>query len=111
MSEIVEDSDRAYFDAVAEIFIGLRGSPLLISPADWHVARRWRREGIPLDLVRRVLEEVFAKRKERGARGKLSSLRYCAPAVEAAWADLRALTAPAHRVEAPVFEVAPRLAA
>jgi hypothetical protein len=111
MSAIAEDSDRTYFEAVEEIFIGLRGSPLLVSPADWHVVRRWHREGIPLDLVRRTLEEVFEKRKERGARGKLSSLRYCAPAVEAAWADLKELTAPAHRVEAPAFEVASRLAA
>ena len=106
-----EDSDHAYFQAVEEIFVELRGSPLLLSPADWQVARRWHREGVPLDLVRSALEEVFAKRKERGAKGKISSLRYCAPAVEAAWADLRELTAPARRAEAPAFEVAPRLAA
>ncbi|HET9211608.1 MAG TPA: hypothetical protein VFR03_14465 [Thermoanaerobaculia bacterium] len=106
-----EDSDHAYFQAVEEIFVELRGAPLLLSPADWQVARRWHREGVPLDLVRSTLEAVFAKRKERGAKGKISSLRYCAPAVEAAWADLRELTAPAHRAEAPAFEVAPRLAA
>ena len=63
-------------------------------PADWQVARRWHQEGVPLDLVGARLEEVFAKRKERGAKGKISSLRYCAPAVEAAWADLRELTVP-----------------
>ncbi|HYO16432.1 MAG TPA: hypothetical protein VE685_24815 [Thermoanaerobaculia bacterium] len=106
-----EDSDHAYFRAVEEIFVALRGSPLLLSPADWQVARRWHREGVPLDLVRRTLEEVFAKRKERGAKGKISSLRYCAPAIDAAWADLRELTAPGHRAEAPAFEVPPRLAA
>ncbi len=104
-----EDSDHAYFQAIEEIFVELRGAPLLLSPADWQVARRWRREGVPLDLVRSTLEEVFAKRKERGAKGKISSLRYCAPAVEVAWADLRELTAPARRAEAPAFEVAPRL--
>jgi hypothetical protein len=107
----LEDSDHAYFQAVEEIFVALRGAPLLLSPADWQVARRWHREGVPLDLVRSTLEEVFAKRKERGAKGRISSLRYCAPAVEAAWADLRELTAPARRAEAPAFEVAPRLAA
>jgi hypothetical protein len=107
----VEASDHAYFQAVEEIFVELRGAPLLLSPADWQVARRWHREGVPLDLVRSTLEEVFAKRKERGAKGKISSLRYCAPAVEAAWAALRELTAPARRAEAPAFEVAPRLAA
>jgi hypothetical protein len=107
----VEGSDHAYFQAVEEIFVELRGAPLLLSPADWQVARRWHREGVPLELVRSTLEEVFAKRKERGAKGKISSLRYCAPAVEAAWADVRELTAPARRAEAPTFEVVPRLQA
>jgi len=105
------DPDHSYFQAIEEIFVELRGAPLLLSPADWQVARRWHQEGVPLDLVRSTLGEVFARRKERGAKGKISSLRYCAPAVEAAWADLKELTAPAHRVEAPAFEVAPRLAA
>ncbi|HEY4591704.1 MAG TPA: hypothetical protein VIJ61_04810 [Thermoanaerobaculia bacterium] len=107
----VEEPPHAYFQAIEEIFVQLRGAPLLLSPADWQVARRWHREGVPLDLVRSTLEEVFAKRKERGAKGKISSLRYCAPAIEAAWADLRELTAPARRAEPPAFEVAPRLAA
>ncbi|HTG36067.1 MAG TPA: hypothetical protein VLB76_24350 [Thermoanaerobaculia bacterium] len=105
------EPDHSYFQAIEEIFVELRGAPLLLSPADWQVARRWHQEGVPLDLVRSTLREVFARRKERGAKGKISSLRYCAPAVEAAWADLKELTAPAHRVEAPAFEVASRLAA
>src|SRR3954447_12505200 len=105
------DPDHAYFQAVEEIFVELRGAPLLLSPADYQVARRWHREAVPLDLVRRTLEEVFAKRKERGAKGKISSLRYCAPAVEAAWGELKELTAPGQRAAAPAFDVAPRLAA
>lgn len=103
------DEDHAYFQAVEEIFVRLRGAPLLLSPADWQVARRWHREGVPLDLVRRALEEVFEKRKERGAKGKISSLRYCAPAVEAAWADTRELIAPGERLEAPPFDPSARL--
>lgn len=105
------DEDHAYFQAIEEIFVRLRGSPLLLSPADWQVARRWHRDGVPLDLVRRALEEVFAKRKERGAKGKISSLRYCASAVEAAWEDLRELTAPGERLEAPAFDPSSRLQA
>lgn len=105
------DEDHAYFQAVEEIFVRLRGAPLLLSPADWQVARRWHRDGVPLDLVRRALEEVFAKRQERGAKGKISSLRYCAPAVEAAWAGLRELTAPGERLEAPAFDASLRLQA
>ncbi len=113
MSSPIEtvDSDHAYFQAIEETFVELRGAPLLLSPVDWQVARRWHQEGVPLDLVRQTLEEVFARRTERKAKGKISSLRYCGPAIEAAWANLRELTAPGHRVEAPAFEVAPRLAA
>jgi len=106
-----EDPDHAYFQAIEEVFVRLRGAPLLLSPADWQVARRWHRDGVPLELVRGALEEVFARRKERGAKGRISSLRYCAPAVEAAWAELQDLTAPGRRAAAPALEVAPRLAA
>lgn len=104
-----DDTDHAYFQAVEEIFVQLRGAPLLLSPQDWQVASRWHQEGVPLDLVRRVLEEVFAKRKERGTKGKINSLRYCAPAVEAAWADLRELTAPGERAEAAPLDIPGRL--
>lgn len=105
------DEDHSYFQAIEEIFVRLRGAPLLLSPADWQVARRWHRDGVPLGLVRRALEEVFAKRKERGAKGRISSLRYCAPAVEAAWAELRELTAPGERLEAPELDPSLRLEA
>ena len=101
--------DHLYFQGIEEIFVRLRGAPLLLSPADWQVASRWHREGVPLDLIGRVLEEVFAKRQERGTKGKINSLRYCAPAVEAAWADLRELTAPGERTEAAPLDIATRL--
>ncbi len=106
-----EVSDHAYFQAIEEKFVELRGAPLLLSPVDWQVASRWHREGVPLELVTRTLEELFARRKERGAKGRISSLRYCVPAVEAAWGDLRELVAPGRRPPAPAFEAAPRLAA
>jgi len=103
--------DHAYFLAIEDHFVRLRGAPLLLSPADWQVARRWHRQGIPLELVRRALEEVFARRRERGAKGRISSLRYCAPAVEEAWSERSELTAPGTRVEAEAFDDASRLAA
>lgn len=109
MTQDEEPGDHAYFQAIEEIFVHLRGAPLLLSPADWQVASRWHQEGVPLDLVRQSLEEVFAKRKERGAKGRINSLRYCAPAVEAAWADLRELTAPGERGQAPALDIPGRL--
>src|SRR5262249_19899123 len=79
---------------------GPRGPPPLWSAVDWRAPRRWQREGVPLDLVRNAMAEVFAKRKERGAKGRISSLRYCAPAVEAAWEHLAELAAAGRRESA-----------
>ena len=87
----------AYFRAIEDAFVRLRGAPLLLSPTDFQVASRWQREGVPLGLVLATLEEVFAKRRERGARGRINSLRYCAPAVEDAWAEVQELQGPARR--------------
>jgi hypothetical protein len=86
-----QGDDRAWFRTIEETFIRLRGAPLLLSPADWQVARGWREEGIPLRLILDTLEQLFVQRAERGARGRVNSLRYCAPAVEAAWRDMRQL--------------------
>jgi hypothetical protein len=106
-----EDGDHAYFQAIEDHFVGLRGAPLLLSPVDWQVARRWHRQEIPLAVVRRALDDLFARRRERGARGRVSSLRYCVPAVEAAWADHADLAAPGARGKAEPFDTAGRLAA
>ncbi len=104
-------SDHAYFQAIEELFVRLRGAPLLLSPADWQVAARWRREGVPLSLVQRVIEEVFARRAARGARGRIQSLRYCEEPVDVAWAEIQSLTGPGRRLEVEPLDVAARLAA
>ena len=50
-------------------------------------------------------------RAERGAAGKIQSLRYCAPAVEAAWQEVEAMTVGGRRRQAPAVDVGARLAA
>jgi len=100
---------RAYFQAIETLFIELRGAPLLLSPADWKVAKGWYEEGIPLELVERTLREIFARREERGTADKVRTLRFCRKAVEKAWREHRELQAPAARREAPAFELEPRL--
>lgn len=91
--------DQTYFQRIEETFIRLRGAPLLLSPADWRVAQGWRQQGVPLALVLATLEEVFAARAARGGRGRVNSLRYVAPAVEAAWEQARELQASSAAVE------------
>jgi hypothetical protein len=103
--------DYAYFRAIEDRFIGLRGSPLLLSPSDFRIAQRWHRRGVPLTLIERILPEVFARRAERGgARGKVYGLRYCAPAIESAWEEIQELQAPGEReTAAPALDVPARL--
>jgi hypothetical protein len=103
--------DYAYFRAIEDRFIGLRGSPLLLSPSDFRIAQRWHRRGVPLALIERILPEVFARRAERaGARGKVYGLRYCAPAIESAWEEIQELQAPGEReTAAPALDVPARL--
>lgn len=102
--------DHAYFLAIEEAFIGLRGAPLLLSPADWQVASRWHREGIPLDVVLETLEEIFARRRQREEEAPVS-LRYCAPAVERAWKRVRRLGEAAERRRPEPIDLGERLAA
>src|SRR5260370_40504073 len=71
--------DHAYFLAIEDHFVRLRGAPLLLSPADWHAARRWHQQGIPLELVRRALEGGVPRRRGRGAQGRVSGPRHRSP--------------------------------
>ena len=102
---------QSYFRAIEATFIRLRGSPLLLSPEDWRQADEWRRRGVPLELVLATLEQVFARRAERRATGRVQSLRYCAAAVETAWQEVEAMMSGGRRREAPAVDVAARLAA
>jgi hypothetical protein len=102
--------EHAYFQAIEERFIQLRGAPLLLSPADWQLARRWFGAGIPLALVLDTLETVFSQRRERGAKGRVQGLRYCAPAIEAAWQHQAELQATGLRAAPETLDVPRRLA-
>lgn len=101
--------DHAYFQAIEEVFIRLRGAPLLLSPADWQLAKRWHQQGIPAGLVQETLEEVFALRATRGSKGKVQGLRYCAVAVEKAWSEHQELVATGGRRESTSIDLPARL--
>lgn len=103
--------EHSYFRSIEERFIELRGAPLLLSPADYQVAKRWFAEGIPLPVVHGALEGLFARRAERGAAGPVQSLRYCASAVEGAWKRAAELTQADRREKVTPVETGPRLEA
>lgn len=77
--------EEAYATKVEEAFIAERGTPFLLSAKDWSLIRGWRETGVPVETVVRAVRETFQKRRTRGQAGKISSIAYCANAVEEAW--------------------------
>jgi len=84
-SGVPEPPDPAYFTAIEAEFIRRRGTPFLLSPRDYALARRWHALGIPLADVCAGIVEAFDRREERGAVGRVNSLSYCEGAVLEAW--------------------------
>ena len=104
--------DQAYFRTLEQRVLALRGRATLLAADDWTTARAWRRSGIPVELVVEVMEELFARQRERGSRRGISTLRYFRAAVEAAWSERLELEAGGWKVaKLPVLAPAERLAA
>ncbi|HET7451259.1 MAG TPA: hypothetical protein VFL12_00835 [Thermoanaerobaculia bacterium] len=101
-----EDPERAYFTEIETEFIRRRGTPFLLSPKDYALARRWFALGIPAADVCTGIGDAFEGRAERGASGRVNSLGYCEGAVLDAW-ERRASA----RVGRPFAAAAPEMAA
>lgn len=109
--DLETDEAQVYFQAVEGMFSRARGSSLELAPRDRAIAVSWFRRGIPYDFVAALVPELLAKRRERNPRVRWNSLRYCAPKVEEAWAEVEALNAAGRTAPAPVLAVRPRLEA
>src|SRR5512146_195736 len=104
-----EPAAREYFSAIETEFIRRRGTPFLLSPKDYALARRWFVLGIPAADVCAGMLEAFDRREARAAAGKVNSLSYCEGAVLEAWE--RRASARVGRPDASEAEaVEPRLA-
>lgn len=110
-SSVPDEAAQRYFQVLEEEFLRLRGVAGLLSANDWQLAAGWQEAGIPLDLVLATVRDVWQRRVDRGSsRRRINSLRYFAPAVEAAWEEFRALLGPGHAAIAPaLISVAERL--
>lgn len=76
----LEEED--YYETVERHFVGLRGSPLFVTPKDWQLIHSWRTMEIPIKVVKEGLDRAFEKRKSsRPVRG----LSYCRQTVESAF--------------------------
>ncbi|MHB8797573.1 MAG: hypothetical protein ACYDBY_03815 [Thermoanaerobaculia bacterium] len=108
------EDEASYGTRVEEAFIAERGTPFLLSPKDWRLICGWRESGVPSGTVIRAVREAFERKRARGDLSKISSLSYCANAVEVLWEMERRGLVGAHgaRTETPTdrFEAAPRLA-
>lgn len=94
--------DQAYFRALEEAFLRLRGKATLLAAADWQVASEWRRAGVPLELVVTTMQALFERQRLKRPRRGISSLAYFRAAVAAAWEEALALRAGGGVAEEPM---------
>jgi hypothetical protein len=107
------EDEASYGTRVEDAFIAERGTPFLLAPKDWLLIRGWREGGVPADTVIRAIRGAFERKRARGDLSKISSLSYCANAVEVLWEMERRGLVGSHGPrrageEAPV-DAAPRL--
>ena len=83
---MMDEADAEYLRDIEERFVALRGRGMLLSPRDLALVRRWHREGVPLRIVLRALEEGVSAFIDRNAAGMPlpSSLAYFESAVDKA---------------------------
>ncbi|QUW02665.1 hypothetical protein J8C06_10005 [Chloracidobacterium validum] len=99
---------HSYFSEIEAAFAARRRRAYHLSPADWALVECWRKEGIPLPVVLRGIEQTFAARaaarQPKGRLRPIRSLSYCQPAVEEAFQAYRAAQAGAHPATPPTPE-------
>jgi len=103
------DGPHPYFLAIEDVFLELRGSPLQLSPKDWQTAREWYEKTIPLELVERVVREIFERRKAKGQEDKVWTLGHCKRAVHTAWRRQQELVAAGQESTEPSLDLERRL--
>lgn len=77
---------ESYYAEVESYFVARRGSPLFISPGEWHLVSRWEELGIPLEVVKEGIDRVFERPRSRLRPRKLG---YCRQTVESAFRRFR----------------------
>lgn len=107
------EDEASYGTRVEDAFIAERGTPFLLSSKDWQLVSAWRESGIPADTVIRAVRGAFERKRARGDLSKISSLSYCANAVEVLWEMERRGLAGSHGLAPAVsgepLDPAPRL--
>jgi hypothetical protein len=92
-----EDEEKFYLDyfqKIEALFAALRGRSLLLSPADYQLAKGWFDRGLPLSCVLRGIREAYFKKlseSEGGEDEEVRSLSWCRWAVQKEWKEYRSV--------------------
>ncbi len=84
---------NSYIFSVANLFLQRRGSSLGLSPLDWQTISDWEKEGVPLRIVFRSIDDIFdnIEMKPKRLRTQVKSISYCAEEIETAFNNWLAL--------------------
>ena len=83
-----------YFLKIEALFAALRGRSLLLSPADYQLARSWYERGVPLSCVLRGIRAAYFKKlaeAEEPEDEEVRSLSWCRWAVVREWKEYRSV--------------------
>lgn len=78
-------NDYPYFTEIEDAFIRCRGANLFVSSKDWQLIDDWQKKGIPQHIAINAIEDVFRDRPPTAR--KVSTLSFCASAVEQRFAE------------------------
>ena len=94
-----------YFLKIEGLFAALRGRSLLLSPADYQLAKSWYERGVPLSCVLRGIRAAYFKKladAEEPEDEEVRSLSWCRWAVVREWKEYRSVP-----IGSPEGELAP----
>jgi hypothetical protein len=88
------DYYEEYFQKIESLFAALRGRGILLSPADYQLARNWYDKGISLSCVLRGIRAAFYKKISEGddIEEEIISLAWCKWAVNQEWKEYKSIS-------------------
>jgi hypothetical protein len=87
------DYYEEYFLKIEALFAALRGRSILLSPADYQLARTWYDREIPLSCVLRGIRAAFFHKISEGdIEDDILSLNWCRWAVMKEWKEYKSVT-------------------
>lgn len=92
----LEGEEPDYLEEIESAYSRCRERYSMLSAIDWDLAAGWERDGIPLFIAIRAIDDCCRKYKARREPGKINTLRYFDQAVRAAFSAWSASRVGAH---------------